>query len=288
MLRSRGKPTQHDRARTPRAQAKQGRKYGSVFFFLSKILDLFLSPLTWALVFFGAALFAFRRERPRRAATATLAGVVVLWIASLEVVSQALVRSLESSAQTTMKTDEAYDVVVILGGLTDDEAGALSGTPAYGDAVERLLVGFDVLRTGRAKVALLSGGSPRAGRLAEWNEARVLGRQLESWGIAKERLVVEEGSLNTRQNAIETARIAKERSWKKILLITSAAHMERAAGCFRAESVAFDTLATDFHAHPSSLTHVSWVPRAESLAMTTGALREYSGRVVYRILGYAK
>ena len=259
-----------------------------MFFFLSKVLDLFASPLTWALVFFGAALFALRRERPRRAAAATLAGFVVLWLASLEAVSAALVRSVESSGQTTMKTDETYDVVVILGGMTDDEAGALAGAPSYGDAVERLLVGFDVLRIGRAKVALLSGGSPRAGSLAEWNEARVLGRQLEAWGIAKERLVVEEASLNTHQNAIEAARIAKERGWRKILLVTSAAHVERAAGCFRAEGVAFDTLATDFHAHPASLTHVSWLPRADSLAQTTGALHEYTGRVVYRILGYAK
>ena len=259
-----------------------------MFFFLSKLLDIALGPLTWALVLFGIGLHALRRQRPRRASIAVALGtLVVLCVFSLEAVSGSLVRLLESSAKTTMKTDEAYDVVIVLGGMTDDEASAASGTPSYGDAVERLLVGFDVLRTGHAKVALLSGGSTRAGRLPEWNEARVLARQLEAWGIAKERLVVDEVSLNTHQNAIESVRIARERGWKKVLLVTSAAHMERAAGCFRAQGIAFDTLAVDFHAHPASLTHVSWLPRPDNLANATGALREYSGRFVYRTLGYA-
>jgi uncharacterized SAM-binding protein YcdF (DUF218 family) len=259
-----------------------------VFFVLSKILDLFLSPLTWALVFFGVGLFSLRRQRPARASLCVTIGALVLFVFSLEAVAGALVRSLESSSRTTMKTDETYDAVIVLGGMTDDEASAASGVPAYGDAIERLLVGFDVLRTHHAKFALLTGGSPRAGRLAEWNEARVLERQLEAWGIAKERLVVDEVSLNTRENAVESARIARERGWKKLLLITSAAHMERAAGCFRAQAVAFDTLAVDFHAHPASLTHVSWLPRADNLAIATNAIREYAGRVVYRTMGYAK
>jgi uncharacterized SAM-binding protein YcdF (DUF218 family) len=43
--------------------------------------------------------------------------------------------------------------------------------------------------------------------------------------------VIEARSRDTREKAIESARIAAARDWRSILLVTSAAHVERAAGC---------------------------------------------------------
>jgi hypothetical protein len=60
--------------------------------------------------------------------------------------------------------------------------------------------------------------------------------------------------------------------------------MQRAAGCFRAEGLAFDTLPVDHVAHARG---VSIAPRAGALDLSTDALRELAGRMVYRARGYS-
>ena len=70
--------------------------------------------------------------------------------------------------------------------------------------------------------------------------------------------------------------------------MTSAFHMDRAAGCFRAEGMTFDTLPVDYRTYDPARFSGSWLPRADRLADSTAALREYVGRIVYRAEGYAK
>ena len=101
---------------------------------------------------------------------------------------------------------------------------AETGMPAFSEPAERVLAAFDLLRTGRARNAILSGGS---GAPAE-AESRVIARQLEAWGIDGSRLALDERSLNTHENAVESVRIARERGWVRDVLVTSAAHVARA------------------------------------------------------------
>jgi uncharacterized SAM-binding protein YcdF (DUF218 family) len=80
----------------------------------------------------------------------------------------------------------------------------------------------------------------------------------------------------------------KERGFARVLLVTSALHMPRASACFRAEGVTFDTLVVDRLAFDPAHTEGGVLPRAGALALSTVALREWSGRIVYRVMGYAK
>src|SRR5439155_2260254 len=119
----------------------------------------------------------------------------------------------------TMKDDVTYDAVIVLGGFVDDAATRTWGVSTYSDAVERMLVSYDLLRTGRAKVAILSGGSATSGG-TENSEARAIARQLEAWGIEKERLVIEDQARNTHENAVESVRIVRERGFARVVLVT--------------------------------------------------------------------
>jgi uncharacterized SAM-binding protein YcdF (DUF218 family) len=255
-----------------------------VFYFLSKILDLFFAPLTWAMVLAGVGAWAARKKRERLAVGAPVAAVAVLWLFSFGPMANALVGSLESSAVTTMKDDVTYDAVIVLGGFVDDAASTTWGKPSYSDAVERMLAAFDLLRTGRARFAVVSGGA--SSKNAGDSEAHAIAVQLEAWGIDRDRLIVEDHSRNTRDNAVESTRIIHERGFEKLVLVTSAMHMKRAAGCFVATGLSFDTFAVDFHSHGSRFGN-DWPPRADKLDVSTGALREHLGRVVYRVRGYS-
>lgn len=257
-----------------------------MFFVLSKLLDVGLSPLTWAIVLCLLGAIALVQKTPWRGMRAApFAAACILYLFSIEPVSNALAQRLEAPAVPTARADVTYDAVILLGGLVDSATGAF-GQRSYNDNVERLLVTFDLLRSGRAKFAILSGGpvEPEAG---EASEARVLAAQLSDWGISKEQIVVEDRARNTRENAVESARIVREQGWTKILVVTSAFHMPRALECFNAVGMRVDTLPVDRRA--LDLTHrtVSYLPRSGSLNQSTNALREFAGRIVYRIQGYA-
>jgi uncharacterized SAM-binding protein YcdF (DUF218 family) len=255
-----------------------------VFFVLSKILDLLFSPLTWGI---GVLVYLAVRERKTRRAAfwSAIGGAVVLYAFSTEPVANALVRSLENQSKTTLRPDVTYDAVVVLGGLVEGNANLASGTQSYNNNVERMLAAYDLLREGKAKTAILSGGTVEANVEPE---AAAIARQLERWGIAKDRLIVEGSSKNTRENAVETARIVKERGFKDIVVVTSAFHMKRSMGCFRAVDIPFDTLTVDYRTYAPSQSSGSWLPRADSLASSTGAIREHFGWLVYRVQGYAR
>jgi uncharacterized SAM-binding protein YcdF (DUF218 family) len=247
-----------------------------VFFALSKTLDLLLAPLTWALLLVVAAAWGVYRGKRRLALVSLCVATGVLLVFSSSWTSDALAGWLEAGATTTFREDETYDAVVVLGGFTSSTSTPQA--PEYNEAVERLLAGYDLLRRNRARYVLVTSDA---------QETQALANQLVDWGIDPARVVIEDHSRNTHENAVRSAAIIRERFWTRILLVTSALHMPRAAGCFRAAGLTFDTLAVD-HLTPSRQPDESPGPRVEALTESTRVLREGFGRLVYRAMGYSR
>lgn len=250
-----------------------------MFFALSKVLDLAVSPLTWAMALLAIAVLI--RRRPGRSMALAAAALAVLYAFSTAAVSNAIVRHVEAPAVRTARTDRAYDAVVVLSGEVDDASSLASGRVEFTHAVDRLFGGLEVMRAGRARYVLLSGGpAAHGGR----SEPELVGDVMASLGIPRERIVLETRSRNTRENAVEAARIAAERRWTTLLVVTSAAHMPRALGCFRKAGLAPDAFPVDWRGAEGSTEAL--LPRASALAASTDALRELTGRLVYRLVGY--
>ena len=262
-----------------------------VFFVLSKLLDVLLSPYTWGLAFL---VLAVPWRRPRRKSTwrrqrlVGLAGVSLLLFFALEPVSNALLYRLEHATVSTYRPDVTYDAVILLGGIGDERVTAETGQPSYNDNVERLVATHRLLADGHARFAIVSG-APEVVELAEFSEARVLGRQIAEWGVEPARVILEEKARNTRENAVYSQRIVQERRFEKVLVVTSAFHMRRSIECFEAVGMKVDTLAVDFRAHGDKVPGSrSWLPRAGFLADSSRTLREMAGLYIYRLQGYAK
>jgi uncharacterized SAM-binding protein YcdF (DUF218 family) len=254
-----------------------------VFLALSKLLDWLLAPLTWALLLLGAAVLL--RRRPRVAWSLGGAAAAVLVAFSTGAVANALERLVERGARATFRPDAVYDAVVVLGGMVDGAASRASGDTELDAAADRIIRAYELLRAGRARNVLVSGGvvDPEPG---DRPEADRLAAKLVQWGISPGVVQVEASSRNTRENAIESSRIAAARGWRTLLVVTSAAHAPRALGCFRAVGLEPDVLPVDFRA--GAARSRGWLPRAGALSRSTDALRELAGRVVYRVMGYAR
>jgi uncharacterized SAM-binding protein YcdF (DUF218 family) len=254
-----------------------------VFLLLSKVLDLAVAPITWVLALLLLAAAARGHARRQLVLGAGAGGVLVLF--SLAPLSERLARLAEAGATRTFRPDATYDAVVVLGGLVDGAASRASGDDELTEAADRVTRALELWREGRVKAVVLSAGNAGL-RPGEPSEADHLSARLQAWGVPAEAIVVEGRSRNTRENAIETARVVAERGYRSLVLVTSAAHMPRALGCFRAVGLAPDALPVDRHA--SDNRDDSWLPRASALAESTDALRELTGRAVYRVAGYTR
>lgn len=254
-----------------------------MFFVLSKTLDVVLDPWWWGVVPMLVGLVLSWRGRRRAGVLLGAIGPLVLTVVSLPPVSNRLWSTLEDDAVETMRRDVVYDVVVLLGG-TVSGAGATAETVAWNDNIERLLVTFELLRSGRAANVIVSGGALLDGLPTE---ADYLARQLEAWGIDRARIVVEPRARNTYENALFSKRLIEERGFKRIVATTSAFHVARAQGCFRAVELDVDWLPADYRMRdPARDGH--WLPRAGYLEQSADALRERIGRLVYRATGKSR
>lgn len=255
-----------------------------MFLWLSKALDLLVAPLTWAVLLALLALL-WQQRRPVLARALLSLAILELLAFSLAPVSDRLCASLESRARSTFHPEPPYDVAVVLGGVVDGSASRRSGEIELNDAADRITRAAFLLRTGQARMVLLSGGQafPQPGLPPE---ADLLARWLVDQGIPRDRIVLEPRSRNTRENAVESAALIAAHGWKRVLLVTSAWHAPRALGCFRAVGLEPDLLPVDHRS--ASVVGSSWLPRAAALSASTDVLRERFGEVVYRAMGYAR
>ncbi len=250
-----------------------------MFYALSKTLDLLVAPLTWALLLILAGAWSARRGGRALAIRAPMVAAMLLYLMSLEPIANAIAYAVESSATTSYSVETTYDVAVVLGGVVHQNVSERRGVTDFNDAVDRVLAGYDLIRRERARHLLFASEPDDALAVANW---------LRASGLSEEQLVVDDRSLNTHDNALRVAAILRERRWSRVVLITSAMHMARAAGCFRAAGVTFDTLAVDWRSADLRLEDLSLAPHAESLELSTAAIREAVGRVVYRVVGYSR
>jgi uncharacterized SAM-binding protein YcdF (DUF218 family) len=231
-----------------------------VFFTVSKALSSVTGPWFWALALFAlAALLLYRRSRRAGLALAAVAAALPVLFASPRV-ADTLQWLVESSARDTSRPGIEYDAAVVLGG---------------GDA--RVAAAAEVFRRGRARSVLYSG----AIGARDGNRVRAALRRA---GVPDAAIFIEDRSRNTRENAVESSRIIAQRGWRSLLLITSAAHVERALGCFRDVGLNPDALPAERVA--GRLERDGWLPRRQAIPVSRAAVHEFIGRVMYRVMGY--
>src|SRR5207248_5271561 len=118
-------------------------------------------------------------------------------------------------------------------------------------------------------------------------EAHYMRAFLAELGVPADAIVLEDRSRTTWENAVETRRVLEHHGLKRVLLVTSAAHMPRALGAFRAAGVDATPAPTDYRiAKYNGPILITLMPSAGALHRTTAALNEYLGQGVYMLRGW--
>jgi uncharacterized SAM-binding protein YcdF (DUF218 family) len=257
-----------------------------VVFVLSKIGGLLATPsnLLVTLALLGLFLTFVRRSALRRIGR-WLAGAsaVLLAVCGWSPLGSLLLYPLEERFPAYAEDDRPLGGAIVLGGALFPNLSFDRKQIAVGDAAERVIALADLSRRRPELRIIFTGGN---GSLLEADvaEAAALARFGGTLGFEPARITLERTSRTTSENARETKLILPPDGDARWLLVTSAWHMPRAMGTFRAAGIEVVAYPVDYRTSPDRIF------RAEP-SITSGldrvdtAVREWIGLAVYRATG---
>jgi uncharacterized SAM-binding protein YcdF (DUF218 family) len=256
-----------------------------MFFEISKVVGFFAAPSNTLLVCLLVGLVLSRTVWRRSGFGLMVVAGIGLAVAGWTPLGQALILPLEDRFPVYVEGGKPVDGIIILGGSLDTLVGPARGRPAVNEAAERLIEGVALARTWPMARVVFSGGE---GRLVfeGQSEAAAARQVFGDLGLDMGRVTFEDRSRNTRENAVFSASLVRPRAGEHWLLVTSAFHMPRAIGCFRA--VGFDVVAypVDHRTRGAADYARGFDTVGEGLRRTDIAMREWVGLLVYRLSGY--
>src|ERR1700704_3743516 len=204
-----------------------------MFFVAAKILGFFALPsnILISLGLVGIVLMATRFARAGRRLAVT--ALILFVIAGLSPFGNAIILPLEERFPPWDASRGAPTGIISLGGALDTVVSTARGEVALNEAAERMTAMAELARRFPNARIVFTGGS---GHLIYdgVTEAALAARLFESFGIAKERIVLEDKSRDTNENARFTKELLQPKPNERWLLVTSAHHMPRSVGVFRA------------------------------------------------------
>jgi len=263
-----------------------------MFLFLSKLTPLFLYPLGLACIFLLIVIFLKRGSKWIKILVS--GSFALLWLGSNRWVSVSLQRSLEWQYMPP-EVMPVVDVIVVLGGGTDSALYPRQIVELNG-AGDRMFYASWLYHQGVAPKLLLSGSYIPWLSETKSSPAEDMGVVLEMLGVPEDALWLETKSLNTYENAVNSAEILNQKGINQIMLVTSAAHMPRSVRLFEKQGLEVIPAPTDYAVvqdtwdrlwEPSIRVQLlNLLPDAANLSGTTTALKEYLGIIVYKLRGW--
>ena len=253
-------------------------------FALSKAVGFFSVPsnVIASLAVLGLVLMVFRRPSGAIVAVGALAAVVV---ATLSPLGNMLLTPLEQRFPEMKFPDQGIDGIIVLGGSYDTRIhGYLNTILLQEDSDPMAVIPGLALRYPKAQIVFSGGTDPSS---PGQGEAAFAKQYFVSFGIAADRISIEERSLTTEENARFTAQLIHPSLHSRWLLVTNAFHMPRAMGAFRKAGFNVIPFSVGWRTHGW---HDLWWPSApatENLRRVDVAAHEWVGLLVYRLAGYS-
>jgi uncharacterized SAM-binding protein YcdF (DUF218 family) len=260
-----------------------------MFFYVAKVLWVLLQPSTLIalLIAYGSILIWTGWARWGRRFVSI--GAILLLIAGLSPLGNALILPLEDRfPRTDLDQPPPPTGFIVLGGAEDRLVGLARKAPTLNEAGERIVETVVLARKfPEAKIAF-SGGD--AGILyASDSEAVGTKHMLTDMGIAPDRLILEANARDTYENAVylkaELDRLSLLGFGKRWVLITSAYHMPRAMGAFRKAGFEVEPWPVDYRTRGSADLTRPFDKVSEGLRRVDVATREWVGLLAYRLAG---
>lgn len=255
-----------------------------MFFYASKILWPLVSPgnLLLLLLCAGAGLLLTRWRRAGRRIVLIVA-VAALAVATMPL-GQWMTATLEQQFPPPSALPAAVDGIIVLGGFINPRISEARGQVTLNDGGERLTATLALARRYPSARLVFTAGSGSLKR-PDLKEATYARRLFADLSVPRQRIVYEDRSRNTFENALFSKRLVEPKPGQVWLLVTSAFHMPRAVGCFR--RVGWEVIPYPVDYRTAGMPRW-WPPGFDlvgGLRLVRDATHEWLGLLAYRLAG---
>ncbi len=259
-----------------------------MFFYTSKVFWFFVQPSNLVIILLiTGAIFYFRGKN--KTATRIIAFCIVfIVLAGLSPLNYLLMLSLEQQySKPPIETLKTPDGIIVLGGMINTAISEARNEITLNNSAERLTEAARLAyRFPDARILITGGVGALIYRGRD--EATSAQRFFIDLGIAKDRILIETQSRNTWQNAVYSKKIIQPKQGERWLLVTSAFHMPRSVGVFRAAG--FDVIPWPVDYRTRGAQDAWCIPTQPSEAWRNLdiAAKEWIGYAAYALTGRLK
>ena len=242
--------------------------------YLNKILPLIISPLFFIVLIISLGILLKSKK-------ISFLGIFVLIICSLPIFSRNLIYYLEKNYKPLYVLSIVNaDAIVVLSGMVREVRMYQEIKYEFTDSVDRILGGIELMKANKAPYLILTRGK------LPWSNGRPEGEVLYDYvvkaGINKQKIILTTNVQNTDQEAEAIKKLLNNKI-KKIILVTSAIHMERAITVFNAAGIEIIPFPVDFKSSSNNFTIIDFIPSAGAFSSTSYFVREMQGRLYYKL-----
>ena len=174
--------------------------------------------------------------------------------------------------------------IIILGGAFENEVIAKRGGIELNQAADRFVEGLKIAQSHPSARILVSGGDGSFSGQYD-GDAQTSETFFSTFRIAPERLIREDQSRTTFENAANTKLLLEANGLSNCALITSAFHMPRSVGLFRKLGIAVTPWPVDYRTSGDATLGPDFSQPSLNAQLTTTAMREWTGLIAYFISG---
>ncbi|CAM3699702.1 YdcF family protein [Aquirufa aurantiipilula] len=257
-----------------------------MFFILSKIFDIILSPTVWIII---PLVIALRLKKTQHIRRAVLTSLILVLILTNGFICNFFIKNWEVDAPD-IPTNKTYTWGIVLTGGMVKYADGHPNRISFGSVSDRMLQTFHLYQQGAIKKILVSGGETSIPNLIVDNTQESLNvrKLLIKMGVPSRDIFVENKARNTYENALYSSQMLKNYIKKDtVVVITSALHLRRAVMCFEKQGFNVRPYSADIlkkDTQPGILSNFK--PSEKSLENFFHLTREFVGIVVYKLQGY--
>ncbi|ABY31390.1 protein of unknown function DUF218 [Methylorubrum extorquens PA1] len=267
------------------AVSNPGRKK-TMFFPLSKLIFFVLTPSNF-LILLGllGCLLLFTETGRGIGRVLTIASFVGLLVAGLSPLSAWTLAPLENRFPSFTDDGTPVTGIVVLGGTVEADTSIGRDQITVNEAGERAIALADLARRYPQARLVFSGGAGST-REDAVSEAEIVSRYADTLGVPRNRLILEQQSRNTHENAVFSARMVQPKPGERWLLVTSAWHMPRSMGCFRKAGFDVTAYPVDYRTNWPRDAYRLASFASDGLGELDIGVKEWIGMIAYRLTGY--
>lgn len=250
-----------------------------MFFVLSKLFWFVVQPLNLAIILLLLALLLGTRGWRRLSRTAVILTTLGLVLSVWTSLGAVLLSPLEERFPRPELPANVAGIVVLGGGL-EGQINLVRGGYELNASGDRFVEAAVLARRFPEAKVVVTGGTGTLIVDGEADADTAL-RLFTALGISRDRLILENKSRNTYENAVFTKEIVQPKSGETWLLVTSAFHMPRSMGLFEKADFKVLPWAVDYRTTGEEGVGFFKDNATDSLQNTTLGLREWMGLIAY-------